>query len=114
MEWQGVPGVASDYDSGINRGLGVPQGTFHFAFRCPSLTALEQRRQELLDAGVVLGALLDLDPYRSFFFDDPVNGLRLEYTTRLRDLAASDRDPEQRQFPANLALFENASRPEAP
>jgi hypothetical protein len=43
-----------------------------------------------------------------------VNGLRLEYTTRLRDLAASDRDPEQRQFPANLALFENASRPEAP
>jgi catechol 2,3-dioxygenase-like lactoylglutathione lyase family enzyme len=114
MEWRGVPGVASDYDSGINRGLGVPQGTFHFAFRCPSLTALEQRRQELLDAGVVLGALLDLDPYRSFFFDDPVNGLRLEYTTRLRDLAASDRDPEQRQFPANLALFENASRPEAP
>ena len=111
MEWQAVPGVPSDYDSGINRGLGVPSGTFHFAFRCPSLEALEARRHELIAAGVVLGELLDLDPYRSFFFDDPVNGLRLEYTTRLRDPSTADRDPEQRQFPASLALFENASRP---
>jgi catechol 2,3-dioxygenase-like lactoylglutathione lyase family enzyme len=111
MEWQAVPGVPSDYDSGINRGLGVPSGTFHFAFRCPSLAALEARRHELIAAGVVLGDLLDLDPYRSFFFDDPVNGLRLEYTIRLRDPSPADRDPEQRQFPASLALFENASRP---
>jgi catechol 2,3-dioxygenase-like lactoylglutathione lyase family enzyme len=111
MQWQEVPGVSRDFDSGINRGLGVPSGTFHFALRCPSLAALEQRRGELIGAGVVLGELLDLDPYRSFFFDDPVNGLRLEYTTRLRDPAAADRDPEQRQFPASLALFEHASRP---
>jgi catechol 2,3-dioxygenase-like lactoylglutathione lyase family enzyme len=111
MQWQAVPGVPMDYDCDINHGLGVPRGTFHFAFRCPSLVALEQRRQELITAGVVVGELLDLDPYRSFFFDDPVNGLRLEYTTRLRAPAAADRDPEQRKFPANLALFENAARP---
>ncbi len=111
MQWQGVPGVPSDYDCSINHGLGVPRGTFHFAFRCPSLPALEQRRQDLLEAGVELGELIDLDPYRSFFFDDPVNGLRLEYTTRLRSPSAADRDPDQRQFPASLALFENASRP---
>ncbi len=111
MQWQAVPGVPSDFDSGINRGLGVPTGTFHFAFRCPTLAALEQRRGELIAAGVVLGALLDLDPYRSFFFDDPVNGLRLEYTTRLREPTAADRDPSQRQFPASLALFEQASQP---
>jgi catechol 2,3-dioxygenase-like lactoylglutathione lyase family enzyme len=111
MEWQGVPGVASDYDSGINHGLGVPTGTFHFAFRCPSLAALEQRRDALIAAGVVAGGLLDLDPYRSFFFDDPVNGLRLEYTTRLRHPSAADRDPNTRQFPASLALFETASQP---
>jgi hypothetical protein len=59
----------------------------------------------------LVGELLDLDPYRSFFFDDPVNGLRLEYTTRLRLPEVKDRDPDQRQFPASLALFENASRP---
>ncbi len=111
MQWQAVPGVPNDYDSGINRGLGVPSGTFHFAFRCPSLEALEARRQELICADVLLGELLDLDPYRSFFFDDPVNGLRLEYTTRLRKPEAADRDPSQRQFPASLALFEQASHP---
>ena len=111
MEWRSVPGVASDYDSGINHGLGVPTGTFHFAFRSPSLAALEGRRQELISAGVVVGELLDLDPYRSFFFDDPVNGLRLEYTTRLRHPLAADRDPNQRQFPASLARFETASQP---
>jgi hypothetical protein len=82
MEWRGVPGVA-----------------------------LEGRRQELISAGLVVGELLDLAPYRSFFFDDPVNGLRLEYTNRLRAPSAADRDPDQRQFPASLALFENASRP---
>ena len=113
MQWIDVPGVSNDYDTGINRGLGVPRGTFHFAFRCPSLAALEARRQELIHAGVVLGELLDLDPYRSFFFDDPVNGLRLEYTTRLRPTTAADRDPDQRQLPASLDLFEHASRPGA-
>jgi len=60
---------------------------------------------------VVVGELLDLVPYRSFFFDDPLNGLRLEYTVRLQTPAAADRDPLQRQFPASLALFEQASRP---
>lgn len=111
MQWQAVPNVPNDFDCSINGGLGVPSGTFHFAFRCRSLAALEARRQELINAGVVVGALLDLDPYRSFFFDDPVNGLRLEYTTRLRETTAADRDPERRQFPASLDLFENASMP---
>jgi catechol 2,3-dioxygenase-like lactoylglutathione lyase family enzyme len=111
MQWQSVPGVPHDYDCGINRGLGVPRGTFHFALRCDSLVALEARRLGLIAAGVVVGNLLDLDPYRSFFFDDPVNGLRLEYTTRLRQPMVADRDPELRQFPASLALFENASYP---
>ena len=111
MQWQNVPGVPANYDCSINRGLGVPSGTFHFALRCTTPAALEQRRLELINAGVLVGELLDLDPYRSFFFDDPVNGLRLEYTTRLRLPGATDRDPDQRQFPASLALFEDAARP---
>ena len=111
MQWIDVPGVPAAPDTGINRGLGLPSGTFHFAFRCDSLTALEARRLELITQGVVVGELLDLSPYRSFFFDDPVNGLRLEYTTRLQAPSAADRDPLQRQFPASLALFEQASQP---
>ena len=111
MQWIDVPGIPSSYDTGINRGLGVPRGTFHFAFRCVSQAALRERRQELQRNGVVVGPLLDLNPYASFFFDDPVNGLRLEYTTRWRPLTPADRDPSQRRIPASLELFEHASDP---
>ncbi|MEI8251763.1 MAG: VOC family protein [Synechococcus sp. ELA057] len=111
MQWNQVPGVPEQHDTSINRGLGVPAGTYHFAFRCEDEQALVRRRLELMDRGVVVGELLDLNPYRSFFFDDPVNGLRLEYTTLLRPPAEADRDPQQRQFPASLALFEGAARP---
>jgi catechol 2,3-dioxygenase-like lactoylglutathione lyase family enzyme len=111
MQWREVPGVPSDYDTSINRGLGLPNGTFHFAFRCADEPSLQSRRQELIERGVVVGELLDLPPYRSFFFDDPVNGLRLEYTTRLHQPGEADRDPLRRQFPASLDLFEQAARP---
>lgn len=99
-----MPGVPARYEAGINRGLGVPPGTFHFAFRCESRTALESRRSELASRGVKVGQMLDLPPYKSFFFDDP-NGLRLEYTTRVGTLSAADRDPNQRCFPVSLSLF---------
>lgn len=108
MEHQGVPGVAADYATGINAGLGVPPGTYHFAFRCDSLEALHARRAELLSRGVVLGEVVDLHPYRSFFFNDP-NGLRLEYTVRVAPFVASDKDPEQRQFPVDLKLFSRSA-----
>ena len=111
MQWIQVPGVPNDFDTSINRGLGVPPGTFHFALRCSSEAELVERRQQLIQQGVVVGDLLDLNPYRSFFFDDPVNGLRLEYTTRWRSTTAADRDPQQRQFPASLRLFEDAASP---
>jgi hypothetical protein len=65
----------------------------------------------LIKRGVVVGELLDLSPYRSFFFDDPVNGLRLEYTVRLQLPGEADRNPLRRQFPASLDLFEQAARP---
>lgn len=111
MQWLDVPGVPSTYDTGINRGLGVPSGTFHFAFRCASQAALRDRQEQLQQNGVAVGPLLDLNPYASFFFDDPVNGLRLEYTTRWRPLTRADLDPSQRCIPASLELFEKASAP---
>lgn len=111
MQWIDVPGVPETYDTGINSGLGVPLGTFHFAFRAVSQETLIERWHELQLKGVTVGALLDLNPYRSFFFDDPVNGLRLEYTTRYRSLTMEDRDPSHRRIPASLALFEHASHP---
>ena len=110
MKWNGVAGVSGDFDTSINSGLGVPPGTFHVALRCPSLEALEERRQELLGKGVTVGAILPLHPYRSFFFDDPVNGLRLEYTTRIADYTEADRDPKKRVLPMSIRLFYDSTK----
>lgn len=112
MKWNGVGGVSDNFDTGINRGLGVPPGTFHIALRCPSMETLKERRKELIAKGVNIGELLPLHPYSSFFFDDPVNGLRLEYTTRIADYTDSDRDPGKRIVPMSIRLFYNAGRTE--
>lgn len=111
MQWKDVAGVSGDFDTGINRGLGVPPGTFHVALRCSSLESLEARRKELLCKGVIVGEILPLHPYRSFFFDDPVNGLRIEYTTRITGYTKEDRDPEKRVLPMSIRLFHDASLP---
>jgi len=111
MKWNDVAGVSGEFDTSINRGLGIPPGTFHVALRCPSLQALEDRRTELLGKGLVVGEILLLHPYRSFFFDDPVNGLRLEYTTRIADYTEDDKDPTKRVLTMSIRLFFDASRP---
>ena len=56
MQWIKVPGVPSTYDRGINRDLGVPPGTFHFAFRSDSQQALRERHEKLRQRGVVVGS----------------------------------------------------------
>jgi hypothetical protein len=55
-----------------------------------------------------VGEILLLHPYRSFFFDDPVNGLRLEYTTRVGDYTEDDKDPTKRVLPMSIRLFYDA------
>src|SRR4029077_5430678 len=48
MEARGVPGVPAAYDSGINRGLGVPSVFYRFAFEAGCEAALQDKRDELL------------------------------------------------------------------
>ena len=43
LEPNGVPGVPAKYDAGINRGLGVPAGFYHFAFEAGSAAALTKK-----------------------------------------------------------------------
>ena len=78
MEPHGVPDVPAKYDAGINRGLGVPAGFYHFAFEAGSPAALSEKREELRAKGVQLTDIIDHGWAQSIYFKDP-NGLSLEY-----------------------------------
>jgi catechol 2,3-dioxygenase-like lactoylglutathione lyase family enzyme len=78
LEPNGVPGIPAKYDAGINSGLGVPAGFYHFAFEAGSTTALSQKRDELRDKGVSTTDIVDHGWAQSIYFKDP-NGLSLEY-----------------------------------
>jgi len=66
------------YDAGINRGLGVPAGFYHFAFEAGSPAALTKKRDELRAKGVDTTDIVDHGWARSIYFKDP-NGISLEY-----------------------------------
>ena len=78
LEPNGVPDVPAKYDAGINRGLGVPAGFYHFAFEAGSAAALTKKRDELRAKGVETTEIVDHGWARSIYFKDP-NGLSLEY-----------------------------------
>jgi catechol 2,3-dioxygenase-like lactoylglutathione lyase family enzyme len=85
LEPHGVQDVPAEYDAGINRGLGVPAGFYHFAFEAGSPAALAQKREELRAKGVEVTDVIDHGPAQSIYFKDP-NGLSLEYCCRVGNL----------------------------
>src|SRR5262245_2015598 len=89
MEARGVPGVPARYDAGINRGLGVPNAFYHFAFEAGSEGALLEQRNELIARGVEVSEVVDHDWAKSIYFKDP-NGIQLEYCCFTRNLNADD------------------------
>ena len=89
MEPRGVPGIPAEYDAGINRGLGVPEMFYHFAFEVDSPEALEAKRAELIAKGVRVTPVVDHEWMKSIYFKDP-NGLLLEYACWMRELVDDD------------------------
>ena len=89
MEARGVPGVPAEYDAGINRGLGVPNVFYHFAFEAGSEAGLESKRHELIAKGVDVTDVVDHDWAKSIYFKDP-NGIQLEFCCFTRELNAND------------------------
>src|SRR5215475_10709739 len=89
MEPQDVPEVPAKFDTGINRGLGVPAAFYHFAFEAGSEAALAERRDQLRAKGVEITDIVDHGWAKSIYFRDP-NGLSLEYCCMMRDLQAED------------------------
>jgi catechol 2,3-dioxygenase-like lactoylglutathione lyase family enzyme len=95
MEARGVPNVPTEYDAGINRGLGVPAGFYHFAFEAGSEAALAGKREELRAKGVDVTNVVDHGWSKSIYFKDP-NGLSLEYCCVLRNLTKDDATMQER------------------
>jgi hypothetical protein len=83
--------VPADYDAGINRGLGVPAGFYHFAFEAGSPAGLAEKRDELRARGVETTDIVDHGWARSIYFKDP-NGLSLEYCCMVRHSHRGRRD----------------------
>lgn len=89
MEPRGVPGVPVEFDGGLNRPLGLPEGLYHFAFEADSQAGLEAKRAELIRKGVKVTPIVDHEWARSIYFKDP-NGLLLEYSYLTREFTADD------------------------
>jgi catechol 2,3-dioxygenase-like lactoylglutathione lyase family enzyme len=96
MEPHGIQGFPERYDTGINRGLGVPDAFYHFAFEVDSVMALEAKRAELIGKGVKVTPVVDHEWMKSIYFKDP-NGLMLEYAVQTRELTEDDRVMQVRE-----------------
>ncbi len=91
-----VPGYPTDFDAGINKGLGVPRGTYHFAFEAGSVENLVALKAALEAHGVKVRGPEDHEGWcRSIYFMDP-NGLQLEYCCLTRELTDEDAEPRVR------------------
>ena len=95
LEPNGVPDVPASYYAGINRGLGVPAGFYHFAFEAGSPHALAEKRDELRSKGVETTDIVDHGWAQSIYFKDP-NGLSLEYCCAVRNLTEDDARMQER------------------
>lgn len=89
MEANDVPGIPSDYDAGINKGLGVPGVFYHFAFEAGSVAALESKREELIGKGQTVTDVVDHQWAKSIYFTDP-NGISLEFCCFTREVGTED------------------------
>ena len=96
MSGEDVNGYPKDFDAGINRGLGLAQGVYHFAFDADSEDDLERIKQHLQDHDVKVRGPVDHEGWaKSIYFRDP-NGLQLEVCHLTRSFAADDAIPRVR------------------
>ena len=96
MSGEDAPNFPGEFDTGINRGLGLPDGVYHFAFQAASAEDLEATKQRLTDKGIKVRGVVDHDGWcKSIYFKDP-NGLQLEYCCLSRPLTAADTQPAVR------------------
>lgn len=96
MSGEEVEGYPKEFDSGINRGLGLARGVYHFAFDAETEADLERIKQHLESHGVAVQGPVDHEGWaKSIYFEDP-NGLQLEVCHLVRAFVADDAIPQVR------------------
>lgn len=96
MSGENATNFPDEFDTSINRGLGLPDGVYHFAFQAESPDDLEATRIRLSEAGVEVRGVVDHEGWcQSIYFKDP-NGLQLEYCCLTREFTADDAIPQVR------------------
>ncbi|HTO06518.1 MAG TPA: VOC family protein [Myxococcota bacterium] len=96
MSGQDVTGFPRDFDSGINKGLGLPPGVYHFAFDAETEHDLERIKAHLVSNGIEVRGPVDHEGWcKSIYFLDP-NGLQLEVCWLQRPFVADDAEPRVR------------------
>jgi catechol 2,3-dioxygenase-like lactoylglutathione lyase family enzyme len=96
MSGEDVNGYPKDFDAGINKGLGLAQGVYHFAFDAETEQDLLRIRDHLQSNGVEVRGPVDHEGWcKSIYFRDP-NGLQLEVCHTLRPFVADDAIPRVR------------------
>jgi catechol 2,3-dioxygenase-like lactoylglutathione lyase family enzyme len=89
-------GFPEGLDTGINKGLGMPPGVYHFAFEAGSAENLVALKATLEAKGVKVRGVENHEGWcQSIYFTDP-NGLQLEYCWVSRDLNEDDATPQVR------------------
>ena len=78
MEANEIAGVARDFDTGINRGLGSGSGMIHFAFKVADPDELAKKHDELSEKGISVRGIVDHGWCQSIYFRDP-NFVQLEF-----------------------------------
>lgn len=89
MEPRGIPGAPTEFDGGLNRPLGMPEGVYHFAFEAGSAEELDAKRAELIHKGLKVTPVVDHEWAKSIYFKDP-NGLLLEFSYLTRPFNSDD------------------------
>ena len=96
MSGEDVNGYPKEFDSGINKGLGLPSGVYHFAFDAETEDDLHRIKAHLESHGVKVRGPVDHEGWsKSIYFKDP-NGLQLEVCHLLRAFVADDAIPRVR------------------
>jgi catechol 2,3-dioxygenase-like lactoylglutathione lyase family enzyme len=106
MECNAIEGIAADFDTGINNGLGIAGGVMHFAFAASDENDLLEKQKALRAKGVQVTDMVDHGWCQSIYFRDP-NKLQLEYcvlTEQLSPAHLADRSSDAWQ---NLARVQD-------